>query len=189
MDDDGVAFASQRGLLFCKDNVLDHQLIRTVIKSSFSWCALGLYRSIGPARQVCTFESAPDSEMETLIIMLWGRQSKIHFWPDSHHHWLKPVEAANSLLAVARTHLKELGLRPETETLDDGGFTIHDSRVAFEVENGTAITFAVGTKEAMKAWHPMELSARLNHTVNEMESTNFKINVKYASDHEADSAG
>lgn len=138
MEDEGVAFASRRGLLFCKNDVLDHQVsmdvhvhnehvseicqrIRPILESSFEWSALGLYRSIGPAPEVYTFESAPDFEMQTLIIMIWSKESKFHFWPGSHHHWVFPVEAANSLLAVARTHLRRLGLESKEETLDKGG--------------------------------------------------------------------
>lgn len=89
--------------------------------SSFKWSALGLYRSIGPSSQVYTFESAPDFQMQTLIIMVWSQGSSFHFWPGSHRHWLNPVEAANSLLAVARTRLGQLGLKSKQETLDNGG--------------------------------------------------------------------
>ncbi|KND86467.1 hypothetical protein TOPH_08907 [Tolypocladium ophioglossoides CBS 100239] len=121
MEDEGVAFASRRGLLFCKNDVLDHQRIRPILESSFEWSALGLYRSIGPALEVYTFESALDFKMQTLIIMIWSKESKFHFRPGSHHYWVFPVEAANSLLAVARIHLRRLGLESKEETLDKGG--------------------------------------------------------------------
>jgi hypothetical protein len=121
MDDDGIAFASRRGLQFCKDNVLDHQRIQPILKASFEWSALGLYRSIGPAPDVYTFESAPDFDMQILIIMVWNKESRCHFWPGSHRHWLFPVDAANSLLAVSRHHLRRLGLQSKEEKLAKGG--------------------------------------------------------------------
>lgn len=44
--------------------------------------------------------------------------------------------------------------------------------------------FAVGTKEAMVGWKPMELPVSLESTVAEMESANFVINVRYVPDSE-----
>ncbi|KPM38406.1 hypothetical protein AK830_g8149 [Neonectria ditissima] len=127
MDDEAVPFASQRGLQFCKYNVLDHPRIRPVLDSSFEWSALGLYRSFGPGSEVYTFDSAPESQMEILIVMLWSKESRLFFWRGAHRHWLDPVEAANSLLQVTRARLELLGLEPEEYALKDGGLLVNPS--------------------------------------------------------------
>jgi hypothetical protein len=123
--------------------------------------------------------------MQILIIMIWSKASRVRFWPGSHRHWLFPVEAANSLLAVSRLHLRRLGLESKEEVLDNGGFTIHDARVAFQVQAGSAIVFAIGGEAAVEGWEPMELPMRLKYKVSEMENANFMVNVRYTPDSEA----
>lgn len=83
--------------------------------------ALGVYRSFGHAPAIYSFNSDPQATVEILIVMLWSKGSQFQFWPGSHHHWLNPVEATNSLLEIPEARLRHLALEPKEELLDHGG--------------------------------------------------------------------
>jgi hypothetical protein len=59
---------------------------------------------------------------------------------------------------------------------------ILDARLAFEIKDGFAITFAFTTEDELKTWAKMFLprSPELAAKVAEMESTNTKIGVNFA---------
>ncbi|KAF2182597.1 hypothetical protein K469DRAFT_752086 [Zopfia rhizophila CBS 207.26] len=182
MDKDGIPFASAGGLQFCKINVLDNPRIRPVLESFLGWFALGLYRSIGAFPGDYIFrKSDPEVKVESLLVQLWSKGSRVSFWGGSHHHELPSVKGENNLWRVPRVSLKQLGLEPIEVTFEQGGFTILDPRIAVEVKEGTATTFAFGTKEVVSTWSPMRLpkSQDIEQTVARMEGTNFGMNVAY----------
>ncbi|KAF1993219.1 hypothetical protein P154DRAFT_527922 [Amniculicola lignicola CBS 123094] len=182
MDKDSIPFASAGGLQFCKLNVLDNPRIRPVLESFFEWFALGLYRSIGASPGDYNFRrSDPEAKVEVLLVQLWSNGSRASFWGGSHRHQLPCVKGENNLWRVPRVSLKHLGLTPSEVTFEQGGFTILDPRIAVEVTQGTATTFAFGTKEVVSTWNPMRLPKLqdVEETVGRMESINFGMNVAY----------
>ncbi|KAK2005405.1 hypothetical protein LZ32DRAFT_510089, partial [Colletotrichum eremochloae] len=180
MEDNATPFASAPGLQFAETNVLRHPIIRPLLESLLGTSSLGLYRSLGPSPFEYVFNSDPGHEIEIIMVMIWSPGSKFIYWAGSHHHWLDPVEAANSLLQVTRARLQSSGSVPVETTFEEGGFAVIDARTAFQITAGTAITFAFGKEDAVRMWRPMQLPRSLKHHVTSMESQTLRINVTYA---------
>lgn len=177
-------FASEYGLEFCKLNVLDDTRIRSILESFFDWSGLGLCLKYNndPGHIFSFRRGGAKAGLRVLIIQLWSVGSRGVYYGGSHLHSLPAVQAANGLWEVPFAAFKRVGCRETEVKFEHGGLAILDARLAFEIKDGFAITFAFTTEDELKTWAKMMLprSPELAGKVAEMESTNTKIGVNFA---------
>ncbi|GKZ39801.1 hypothetical protein AbraIFM66950_001231 [Aspergillus brasiliensis] len=173
--------ASEGGLEFYKSNVLDDPRKRNILDSTFKWFGLGLYRTFGAMAGDYAFrQSDPYSEPESLIIQFWKKGSRVTFWRASHLASMVTIKGENNLWRTPRVALTRLGLVPVVVTFENGGFSVHDTRLFVEVSEGSAITFGIASKDVLeKWWTPMKLHKSLEKVVNRMEGPNCGMNVTF----------
>ncbi|KAK4107107.1 hypothetical protein N656DRAFT_720756 [Canariomyces notabilis] len=182
MEGKGFPYASEYGLDFCKVNVLDDR-VRTILESFFDWSGLGLYRTFGrdPDHNFL-FMNRATTEMQVLVVQLWSNGSRVRFWGRSQLHALNGIAAANGLLEVPSGRLEGLGLQPTEVVLERGGLALLDARLAFNIIEGFAITFAFATQEELRTWSKMRIPKqidRLDQKMAEMESKHIGVNFAF----------
>ncbi|KAK4132082.1 hypothetical protein BT67DRAFT_444200 [Trichocladium antarcticum] len=176
-------YASEYGLDFCKVNVLDDVRVRAILESFFEWSGLGLYRTFGRAPEHnFLFMNKATTEMQVVVVQLWSSGSRVRFWGGSQLHALNGIAAANGLLEVPSERLEGLGLQPTEVVLERGGLALLDARLAFNIIEGFAITFAFATQEELQTWSKMRIprqTDRLAQKMAEMGSKHIGVNFAF----------
>jgi len=181
MERRGFPYASEYGLDLCKV-VIDDVRVRTTLESFFEWSGLGLFRSFGSAPENFLFMNNLTPEMQVLVVQLWSNKSRVNFWDSSHLHSLNGIAAENGLLEVPSGRLEGLGLRPKEAEFEHGGIALLDARLAFNIIEGFAITFAFATQEELQTWSKMQIprrTDRLAQKMADMESKHIGVNFAF----------
>merc|ERR1712098_933154 len=101
--------------------------------------------------------------------------SRVSYCGGSHEQFLPTTEGRRFLNEISQSALDEVGCQCEEKTFPDGGLTIFDARIGFELKEGYAITFEFATadviKNGIKTWPKMVLpsSPELIQKVGDME--------------------
>ncbi|KAJ5543904.1 hypothetical protein N7494_005183 [Penicillium frequentans] len=183
MEPEGFALASEYGLDFCKLKVLDDMRVRSILQSFFDWSGLGLYLRYGrdPGHNFSFRRGGAKAGLRVLIVHMWSKGSRATYYCGSHLHSLPTIKAANGLFEIPSAGLRIAACQGKDIEFPNGGLVILDARLAFEIKQGSATTFAFTTKSELATWAKMTLpkSHGLAQKVAEMESTGIGVNFAF----------
>jgi len=171
-------FFSEYGLEFCQQYVLNTHIL-SIVESFFGneTCILahGLRYMAYPGHIVCFRKGGPKAGRRVLAVHLLAKGSRVSYCGGSHEQFLPTTEGRRFLNEISQSALDEVGCQCEEKTFPDGGLTIFDARIGFELKEGYAITFEFATadviKNGIKTWPKMVLpsSPELIQKVGDME--------------------
>ncbi|KAI3094758.1 hypothetical protein CBS147333_9932 [Penicillium roqueforti] len=183
MEPEDFALASEYGLEFCKLNVLEDMRVRSILQSFFDWSGLGLYLRYrrDPGHIFSFRRGGAKAGLRVMIVHIWSKGSRATYYRGSHLHSLPTVKAANGLFEIPSAGLRNATCRGKEVEFANGGLVILDARLAFEIKQGSATTFAFTTKNELATWAKMILpnSPGLARKVAEMESTGIGVNFAF----------
>jgi len=147
-----IPVISEKGLEFCRVNVLEDPFIQHVLKSLDAWSVprIGRRFSSDPGHYF-SFMISSEDQVRSFVVQLWGAGSRMEFIEGSHRHRLNGVDAANGLFEVPYAQLKKLG-KPIEVQMEEGGLTILDARVGFRIIEGSATTFGFTRGRDFENW-------------------------------------
>merc|ERR1712093_113440 len=146
-------FFSEYGLEFCQQYVLNTHILSIV----------------------CFRKGGPKAGRRVLAVHLLAKGSRVSYCGGSHEQFLPTTEGRRFLNEISQSALDEVGCQCEEKTFPDGGLTIFDARIGFELKEGYATTFEFATadviKNGIKTWPKMVLpsSPELIQKVGDME--------------------
>ncbi|KAG4425785.1 hypothetical protein IFR04_000992 [Cadophora malorum] len=170
----GFEFFSENGLDFCQQYVLNTRIL-SIVESFFGneTCILAhCLRYIAyPGHISCFRRGGPKAGRRALAVHLLAKGSRVGYYSGSHNHDLPTTKGIRFLNEISQSALDEVGCQCEEKAFPDGGLTIFDARIGFELKEGYAITFEFATADVIKTWPKIVLpsSPELIQKVGDME--------------------
>jgi len=170
----GFEFLSEYGLDFCQQYVLSTRIL-SIVESFFGdeTCILahGLRYIAYPGHILCFRRGGPKAGRRALAVHLLAKGSRVGYCGGSHDHFLPTTKGKRFLNEISQSALDEVGCQCEEREFPDGGLTIFDARIGFELKEGYAITFEFATIDVVENWPKMILlsSPELIQKVGDME--------------------
>ncbi|KAL8645781.1 MAG: hypothetical protein Q9210_006520 [Variospora velana] len=122
---------------------------------------LGALKAFGrdPNHAYCTFRNPPSEVRKpvALLVQLWPTNSKVVFHEGLHLHSLDIKPASTGWFEVSLGELKTKNVTSVEVTMEEGGLSISDARLAFTIVQGTAIILGFGVREEVEQWAKMKL--------------------------------
>ncbi|KAL2056592.1 hypothetical protein ABVK25_002986 [Lepraria finkii] len=177
----GFPLKSAEGLDFCKGNILNDDRVRGVIESEFPRCGLGAYTVLDTAQRKPGFFLYPgEPARQALVVQLWSNASRVLFYKGSHlGRSLQPTNG-DRLLEISTDRLP---MSPVELVFEDGGLTILDGRLCFQIIHGFALTLVFAAPERLGKFAKMILpdSPDLKAQVDRMTTAKIGFNYEYKS--------
>ncbi|KAJ5263950.1 hypothetical protein N7478_011555 [Penicillium angulare] len=178
---------SEEGLEFCKLHVLRDNRVRTILESFLPWCSLGRYRKFhSDAGHIFQFRGGGEKAgRHVLVVQLWGEGSEVVFFNRSHTYELPGVHASNGLWEVPYAALESTKCAEGSEIIfQQGGITIQDARVAFEIRKGTPIATVFAMRDVITKWAKVVLpnTPQILHKVAELQNESESIGFHFEYD-------
>jgi len=160
MEEMGFKFLSEYGLDLCEQHILNTDIL-SIVESFFGGetCILAhCLRYIEyPGHILCFRKGGPLAGRRVLGIQLLARGSRIDYYSGSHHHHLPTINGKRFLYEISKSSMDEVGCPCEEKEFPDGGLTIFDARIGFELKEGYAITFEFATADIIETRHQIIL--------------------------------
>ncbi|KAK1690429.1 hypothetical protein BDP55DRAFT_543679, partial [Colletotrichum godetiae] len=134
--------------------------VRSVLLSYFTRCGLGRFQRFhSDPGHIFQFRRGGEAAgPRVLAVMLWGPGSKFVYYNRSHQMTLPGVTASNGLWEVPFAALKQAGCCKGSKVdYEHGGLSIHDGRLAFEMNVGDPIASIFATPDVIVKWSKMVL--------------------------------
>ncbi|KAK8093256.1 uncharacterized protein PG998_014657 [Apiospora kogelbergensis] len=176
--------SSEAGMEFYRLHILGDTRIVSILEHTYKWCALGNYRRIQEDQGHIFQLRRGGTHADVLVVQLWNAKSHPTYFRGSHKASpaiLNSVRAANRMFEVALARLERAGCEPQSIPFEDGGLVIMDARVAFEMRNGSPVTFSFATADQLKSWPKLVPPTSHNTPQRVTELQKEKIGAYYVS--------
>ncbi|KAK1471332.1 hypothetical protein CABS01_16375 [Colletotrichum abscissum] len=123
-DLDDALEAMQKDGFYC---IHDPSRVRTILESSFDWCALGDYRRIREDRGHIFQLRRGGAKADILIVQLWSAKAHATYYSGSHlvsRESLNSVRAANRMWEVPLAKLERAGSEAREISFEQGGMWV-----------------------------------------------------------------
>jgi len=161
--------SSEGGWNFYTHNVLQDQRIRAVLESSFERCSLGYYVRLAEDQDRIYQIRRGGLKPDILLVQVWSKGSRVVYYSRSHLETLSSYRAANRMWQIPLASLTRKGCEGIEVTFEDGGFSILDARLGFEMRHGSPITCVFAAKEQLKTWDKLVLPKAAELTAAKLE--------------------
>jgi len=154
------------------------------VKSFFSdeTCFLvhGLRYKAYPDHISCFRKGGREAGRRVLAVHLLAKGSRVSYWGGSHQHALPTIVGSRLLFEISPSALTIAGCKCEEKEYPNGGLTIFDARVSFELKGGFALTYEFATTNEAELWPKIsvpslpELLQKKEEIEDDLKSRNFQ---------------
>lgn len=188
-------FTTPEGLEFIAQHSVDNQEIRSIITSILIRPYLAfvkVYSNQLPSDYAFFWHSVPSRQPWSLVVQLWSPGSTIVVYEGSHRLAIgnyidREVSRRKGLLAVRKQHLESLGFSGKEVRMEQGGFSLADSRLGFGILEGFGIHIGFLSEELVEREGEkrpgklrLEFSSELADKLEELEGRGLKVNYMWA---------